>query len=396
MTEITIAQDAPVLVAIDIAKARHEVLIAVPNKKRRRRLTVLNELADFNRLITALKEYGRPVRVAFEATGNYHRALAYHLATAGFEVKLVSSVALARTREALNNSWDKNDPKDAQVILHMMEIGNEQYYHDPLVCGTNDIQELSKTHDIVSRMKTELWHRVLTHYLPLYFPEADRFHRSSRSDWFIAFLERYPSPHFITAMGKEAFTADAWDVIGRKVAKERLLADIYETAKSSVGLPVALDSDAIRMFRLVLGEGRSLIAQRNQIEDRAVALLKDLPDYQLLTSIPGIGPINALTILAEAGDLRRFGHHRQFLKFCGMDLATIQSGTFRGQTKLSKYGNARLRRTLWMACQVAILQRANSFRDKFERYIAKDRHNTHLRRKAYTAIAATHSGSCCA
>ena len=119
------------------------------------------------------------------------------------------------------------------------------------------------------------------------------------------------------------------------------------------------------MFRLVLGEGRSLIAQRNQIEDRAVALLKDLPDYQLLTSIPGIGPINALTILAEAGDLRRFGHHRQFLKFCGMDLATIQSGTFRGQTKLSKYGNARLRRTLWMAGQVAILQRTNSFRDKF-------------------------------
>jgi len=388
MTKIIVAQDAPVLVAIDIAKARHEVLIAIPDKKRRRRLTVLNEFADFNRLATALKEYGRPVRVAFEATGNYHRALAYHLATAGFEIKLVSSVALARTREALNNSWDKNDPKDAQVILHMMEIGNEQYYHDPLVCGTNDIQELSKTHDIVSKSKTELWHRVLTHYLPLYFPEAGRFYRSSRSDWFFAFLERYPSPHLITAMGKAAFTTDAWDVIGRKVAKERLLADIYETAKSSVGLPVAPDSDALRMFRLVLGEGRGLIAQRNQIEDRAVALLKDLPDYQLLTSIPGIGPINALTILAEAGDLRRFGHHRQFLKFCGMDLATIQSGTFRGQTKLSKYGNARLRRTLWMAGQVAILQRTNSFRDKFERYIAKDRHNSHLRRKAYTAIAA--------
>jgi transposase len=167
MTKIIVAQDAPVLVAIDIAKARHEVLIAIPDKKRRRRLTVLNELADFNRLATALKEYGRPVRVAFEATGNYHRALAYHLATSGFEVKLVSSVALARTREALNNSWDKNDPKDAQVILHMMEIGNEQYYHDPLVCGTNDIQELSKTHDTVSKSKTELWHRVLTHYLPM-------------------------------------------------------------------------------------------------------------------------------------------------------------------------------------------------------------------------------------
>ena len=142
------------------------------------------------------------------------------------------------------------------------------------------------------------------------------------------------------------------------------------------------------MFRLVLGEGRSLIAQRNAIEDRAVDLMKDSTDYQLLISIPGKGPINALTILAEAGDLRRFPHHRQFLKYCGMDLATIQSGAFRGQTKLSKYGNARLRRTLWMAGQVAIMQSANSFRDKFEQYISKDRHNTHLRRKAHTAIAA--------
>src|SRR3546814_17971774 len=86
--------------------------------------------------------------------------------------------------------------------------------------------------------------------------------------------------------------------------------------------------------------------------------------------IPGIGPINALTILAEAGDLRRFGHHRQFLKFCGLDLATRQSGLFRGRTKLSKYGSARLRRTFWMATPVAIRQPTTSFRDKHGRSVA--------------------------
>jgi len=130
-------------VAIDIAKARHEVLIAIPGKKRRRRLTVLNQMEDFQRLITSLARYGRPVRAAFEATGSDHRALAYHLATAGFEVKRLSSVALARSRQALHNSWDKNDPRDAQVIFQMLEIGNEQFYHDPLVCGTNHIQQPS-------------------------------------------------------------------------------------------------------------------------------------------------------------------------------------------------------------------------------------------------------------
>ena len=56
--------------------------------------------------------------------------------------------------------------------------------------GVADIQELPKTHEIVSRSKTELWHRILTHYLPLYFPEAERFHRNPFTDWFLAFLEK--------------------------------------------------------------------------------------------------------------------------------------------------------------------------------------------------------------
>jgi hypothetical protein len=275
MTFDQTTRPATVLVGIDIAKNRHEVLIEIPGRKRRRRVTMTNTRADFDRLTTLLLEYRQPVRVAFEATGNYHRALAYHLTQAGFETKLVSSVAMARTREALHNGWDKNDPRDAQVILHMLTIGAEQFYQDPLVQGTNDVQELSKTHDIVSKSKTELWHRILTHYLPLYFPEADRFHRSSRSDWFFAFLHRYPSPHFISAMTREAFIADAWKVVGKRLSKERLLSDIYDTAASSVGLPVEPDSDAILMFRMVLAEGRSLLEQRNRIEARAVDLLSD-------------------------------------------------------------------------------------------------------------------------
>ena len=88
------------------------------------------------------------------------------------------------------------------------------------------------------------------------------------------------------------------------------------------------------------GQARGLTRERNRIDEIAQVTLADHHDSRLLRRIPGIGPINALTILAEAGDLRRFGHYRQFLKFCGLDLATCQSGTFRGRTKLSKYGNA--------------------------------------------------------
>jgi len=388
---MTIRESMPtpgILVAIDVSKTRNDVLIEAPGAARRRRLVVPNTRAEHDHFIGLLKGLGAPVTAAFEATGNYHRPLAFRLLEAGVSLRLVSSVALARTREAMHNGWDKNDPKDAQVILHMLKIGVTQVYADPLVTGINDIQELSKTHEVISKAKTELWHRLLTHYLPLYFPEAPRFAGNSRSDWFLAFLEAYPTPASITTLAKDAFIDAAWDVVGKKVSKARLLGDIYETAAVSMGLPVTCDSAAIRMFRLVLAEGRSLIRQRDLIEEQAHAALADNPDYQRLRQIPGIGPITALTVLAEAGDLRRFGHHRQFLKFCGLDLATYQSGQFRGQTKLSKFGNARLRRAFWVAAQVAIRQRDNSFRAKYERYIAKDRDNADLKRKALTAITA--------
>ena len=46
--------------------------------------------------------------------------LAHRLLEAGPQLRLISSLALARTREALTNGWDKKDPKDAWVILHML------------------------------------------------------------------------------------------------------------------------------------------------------------------------------------------------------------------------------------------------------------------------------------
>src|SRR5690606_41698271 len=81
----------------------------------RRRLLPYPTLFRSDRLVALLLETGKTVICGFEATGNYHRPLAWRLIQAGFDVRLVSSMAAARTREALHNSWDKNDPKDAQV-----------------------------------------------------------------------------------------------------------------------------------------------------------------------------------------------------------------------------------------------------------------------------------------
>ena len=107
---------------------------------RRRRMTVMATKADDDRLATNLGKNRHAIIVSFEANGNYHRTLAHTLLTAGFEMRLISSVALAQTLEALHNGSDKNESKHAQVILHMPRLGSTQRYVDPVAAGINDLQ----------------------------------------------------------------------------------------------------------------------------------------------------------------------------------------------------------------------------------------------------------------
>ncbi|HWR54514.1 MAG TPA: IS110 family transposase [Bryobacteraceae bacterium] len=375
------------LVAIDIAKQWNVVLVQEA-RGGRRTFKVANNRADHDQLVKYLKSLAGTIRVGFEPTGDFHRPLAYRLATEGFAVQSISSVALARMREARFGTWDKNDPKDAQVMLYMLGQGMVQTYYDALAAGTNDIQELANTYFQVTLARTRLQHSLLMHYIPLYFPEFSRYWVCTRTAWFIRFLLRFPTAAAVRELSFEAFRDEAWDLVGRKVEKRKKVAEMYALAGDSIGLPVPLDSPAIEMFRLQLSRYQKLTEERRQIEDRATELLSENKDFQRLQTLPGIGPIVALTILAEAGDLRRFEHHRQFLKYCGLDLSKSQSGQSRGREELSKRGNKRLRMALWMAALVAIHKRENAFRDKYERYLSATPLDADRKRKALTAVAA--------
>jgi transposase len=192
----------------------------------------------------------------------------------------------------------------------------------------------------------------------------------------------------ISSMPRSRFVSSAWKIVGRKVAKERLLEEIYELAQRSIGLPVKPGSESVRSFCIQLERYLSLTTLRHEMELRADELLSKEPDYLRLRTLPGIGSVIALMILAESGDLRRFAHHKQYLNYCGFNLSAFQSGQSKSRYKLSKRGNARLRYAYWLAANGAILQRENSFRWKYERYIRKDPNDADLKRKARTAIAA--------
>jgi transposase len=62
---------------------------------------VQNTAEEFRAFAAFLHGLALRVWIGFESTGNYHRALAYFLFSEGFHFELISFLALARTREAI-------------------------------------------------------------------------------------------------------------------------------------------------------------------------------------------------------------------------------------------------------------------------------------------------------
>ena len=216
----------------------------------------------------------------------------------------------------------------------------------------------------------------------------ERHLNSTRAEWLCRFLLKFPTPRSITKYKKVTFVKRAWDVVGRKQYKQRFLEELYETAETSIGLPIDAKSLAVDTFKLQLQRYLTLTLQRNELERAADQHLAERSDYQRLKTLPGVGSIIALMIVAESGDLKRFKHYRQYLNYCGFNLSAVQSGARRGNYTLSKRGNARLRYAYWLAATSAIRQRENSFRRKFERYIRVNPDDADLKRKARVATAA--------
>jgi transposase len=63
-----------------------------------------------------------------------------------------------------------------------------------------------------------------------------------------------------------------------------------------------------------------------EAELRTIAKAKDEGLYKLLTSVPGIGPITAIGIMAEIGDINRFKHIKQLASYVGLIPRISQSG----------------------------------------------------------------------
>jgi transposase len=92
---------------------------------------------------------------------------------------------------------------------------------------------------------------------------------------------------------------------------------------------------------------------------------------RILTSIPGIGPMAAATILAAIGNIANFDRPAQLKAYCGWAPTLAQSGKTLDHAKLTPRGVRLLKQTLYLVVWQAVRKPDNEFAHLYERLVPR-------------------------
>ena len=93
---------------------------------------------------------------------------------------------------------------------------------------------------------------------------------------------------------------------------------IQKAIRSSYRLIPTLETSVDIVMATLVGQIRSLEASIKQLEKGIEQIIKALPEYQCLMSIPGVGPVYAAGLIAEIGQIERFENQAKLAKYAGL------------------------------------------------------------------------------
>ena len=138
-------------------------------------------------------------------------------------------------------------------------------------------------------------------------------------------------------------------------ALTRHLENLLETRQQQLNrLETTTTKTVIKSLRKLVAHLEAEIKRTEQQINEHVDRHPDLKQQcELLESIPGIGQRTATRLLAEIENISQYKSARQVAAYAGLTPRNNRSGTMRAQTRLSKTGNARVRKALFMPAMVA-------------------------------------------
>jgi transposase len=385
------------IVGIDLAEVKQAAVVTDHDSRvlARRRVSCraweLGSLLDWA-VERALAAGFASVTVACEPTGHRWRVLDQLAAERGLPLVCVQPLLVWRGREAEDLTWDKSDPKDAVVIARL--AAQLRCYQPERTdatwarlrhLGARRVRLTTEATAGVQQVRDLLdcvWPAVLD-------ASGSPFRSASWQASLAVVLDRCAGElGRVRRMGLARFTAAVRAELPRWGATRpclRIVRAVFAALADPAGVN-AQRPGALERAQLTLTDLRDTRRRLVEVETRMAAVLDELDLTDLVCSIDGLTAVGAAAILAETGDLARFGSPRSVVKHAGLCPRDNASGFHQGKTSISGKGRPGLRLAAWRAVWAALPN--NPVLAARFRYLTTREHNRLARQQARAACAA--------
>ena len=322
-------------------------------------------LEGFNKLIDFIKkvenQYDQNAYIFMESTGIYHLSLFHYLCDQGFNTFIINPLI---TNYSKNSSIRKvkNDKSDAIKIAYLGKYNNIKYSNNSDVMIYSLQSLIREYHNLTEEKSNQV--KKLNNNLKLMFPGYSSVFSNITSKTSIAILKQYQTPFDFLHAPKDEVLKLIKDASASKLGPTRSKKKydkLYQLATDA--LIIGIKSPSLRIK--IQSNIQLIESYQNQL-DNILSEIKILLDsdsisinlkecIDLIKTIPGIGELTAISIVAEIGDISRFKKAKSLVAYFGIDPSVNESGKFKGSNNhISKRGTRIGRKALYAAALQSI------------------------------------------
>jgi len=357
------------VIGVDVAADFSVAAILAPNGDIYKKPFRFNHDADgFNYFLDIIKkveeEFSTKIALFMEATGIYHLTLFYFLTNNNIDTFVINPL-VTNCNKNKNIRKVKNDNSDAISIaktgkfenIKTSNALNTNIYHLRSLC-----REYFDLIDLRANVK-----KKLSSYIRLFFPGYQNVFSNITGNTSIAILQKYSSPSKLFNASKED-VIQLIKVTSRKGSEwsTKIYSKLLEVSSSAQSIAIPTFGYASKLSRLLnLYETYSLQIKELlfQIEEflNSTNVTNELRGcVNLISSLPGVGFITAVTLISEIGDINKFNKAKYLVAFFGIDPSVNQSGKFNStKNKMSKRGTRIGRRALYAVALASVRSNRN-------------------------------------
>ena len=317
--------------------------------------TFTHTITGFKTLLSRVNLVTNPV-VYFESTGIYSRPIETFCKNNRLNYVEVNPLTLHFQMSTLRRL--KTDRNDAHKIAQY-GIQYPQVLSQPFTPTYGKIRELTRFH---AQIETDIKDKRmrLHNALQQTFPELEHLFASHVSKLALNVIELMPHPDFVRSLSQTKLKNILSKNTDKKLSKAKTLRRAQELLHfASISYPAAnrnsIQVDEVRYYARQL---INLIQEKEKLVKQLKKSAQILPEFEIMTSFPGIGDQTAAELIGELGNIRRFVNNRKLNAYIGIDLNRYQSGTYTRPDHINKRGNAHARSILFFTIGNMIRQQA--------------------------------------